>query len=193
MGKDVGQICSICIKMHNRLLVPLLVIICACSESGSSHEGDLDISARFGPGLRAAAERLATAGNDGDLDVQTELAHPRLVEGMGGVAKYRARLTRAKAQMSSGAPKVSIVGEPIVRRQGDRLFGMVRFEMELAGPLGKRGTGRSFFVAESSADGKSWRFLDGAGLAGDVAKLRRVIPDWPADLPLLDVQQPVFR
>lgn len=179
--------------MHNRLLVPLLVMLWSCSESGASNGGDAEVAGRFGPGLRAAAERLATAGSEGDVEVQVELAHPRLVEGLGGAAKYRALLTRAKAEMSSAGPRLSIVGEPIVRRQGDRLCGMVAFEMELVDPLGKRGTGRSFFVGESSADGKSWRFLDGAGVAGDVEKLRRVIPDWPVDLPLLDVQKPVFR
>jgi hypothetical protein len=176
-----------------RSTVLFLATICACSDASSSHEASDETSATFGPGLRTAAERLVKASNDGDLETQIELGHPRLVQGVGGVPNYRARLMRAQDAMGGGAAKLSLVGKPIVRKQGDRLYGMIAVDLAMVGPFGNSGTIRSFFVAESAADGTSWRFLDGAGLAGDVAKLRRVIPDWPGDLQLLDVQQPVFR
>lgn len=164
----------------------LLLLAAACSDPVAGGTTDGGTSAGSPAGVRAAAERLVRALSQGDSDVQVELAHPKLVEKIGGEAKYRATLARAfaEAQASGTSLRATIVGTPTVVSRGGRLYALVDYDLEIAGSSGQAGVMASFFAAESAANEVCWRFLDGAGLKGDVARLRRLLPDWPDELKL---------
>lgn len=164
----------------------LLLLAVSCSDPQAGGKTDGGTSEGSPAGVHAAAERLVRALSQSDTDVQVELAHPKLLEKIGGEAKYRAALARAKAEVQANGTslRAKLVGTPTVVSRGDRLYALVDYDLEIAGSSGKAAVMASFFAAESDATEVCWRFLDGAGLKGDVARLRQLLPDWPDELKL---------
>ncbi|MFT4516138.1 MAG: hypothetical protein ACI89X_003326 [Planctomycetota bacterium] len=127
-----------------------------------------------------------------DFDGQVALAHPGLIDGVGGEAAYRETIERVAGQMPD-ALKPSLTDDAEVLVAGGRAFGRVHFAMEITLPDGKSGTVLSSMIAECAVDGSSWGFIDGSGIKADRAKLERVIKGFPAELDLPVTQDPVWK
>ncbi|MFN3243498.1 MAG: hypothetical protein ACE37K_18485 [Planctomycetota bacterium] len=154
-----------------------LAVLAAC---GAGTEGTAELEQR----LLAAAERMAVAFTTMDLDAQVELTHPSVVRQLGGEQGYRRVLERGKASLAKvEPPKGRITGVDGLVVRGESAFAFVRIELEMTNQSGERGVVDSYFAAESPADGSSWKFLDGSGLQGSLALLRKAIPAWPDELP----------
>lgn len=163
----------------------LVLLVAACSDSALGGKTDGGASERFGSSVQAGAERLVRAVSEGDADVQVELAHPKLVAMAGGEEKYRAALARAKADFKAKGVSLhaKLVGAPRVVSRAGKLYALVDYDLEVVSPT-ESAVMAAFFVGESDANGMRWRFIDGAGTKGDVARLRDVLPDWPEELKL---------
>ncbi len=146
--------------------------------------------------LIAHASQLRQATIQPDHDLMTRLTHPAVVQGMGGEARFKEQLAEIVADMNRKGFGITdlILGEPseLVEGRG-KLYAVVPDEIRLSGPEGASGVKPSFLIGESADGGNTWKFIDGAGVAGDRAKLRRVLPDFPDSLALPPLQEAVWR
>lgn len=142
--------------------------------------------------MRETAETLMGAMRGSDYDTQVGLAHPGLIAGVGGAAKYREMIERVASQVT-GDVKPALTDRAEVFVAGDRAFGRVHFEMELTRRDGKKAKISAYMIGEAPVDGSAWRFIDGTGLRGDRAKLAKVIDGFPEQLELPMPEAPIWR
>jgi hypothetical protein len=64
------------------------------------------------------------------------------------------------------------------------VYAIVPFKLRMTGPGGVSGTQPSYLIGVSGDHGRNWKFLDGSGVAGDRAKLKQVLPNFPKALRL---------
>jgi hypothetical protein len=133
--------------------------------------------------LVSQAEAVRRAMLDDDHPKMVDLTHPKLVEGVGGREKMIRMLETAARNLNSKGLKRSVTMEKPseLAAAGDEWFGIVPFELELAGPE-RRESAKSFLVAVSGDGGKSWKFIDAGRM--DRARLKRLLPNFPTDLHL---------
>ena len=138
------------------------------------------------------AVELTEAFRKGQYETILALTYPKLTELMGGREKMLSVLKQAVDELNHGTIRVTSteigeVSEPV--SGGDKLFCVVFENLHLALP---NGTGESpgYLLAISVDQGKTWTFLDGAGLTPEAVKL--VCPDLPATLKLPEKKQPKF-
>src|SRR5204862_5262728 len=134
---------------------------------------------------KLAAENSAalTSGNYARL---VELTYPKIVEMIGGRDKMIETLRRGSEDMKAHGSAIlgAEVSEPKeVVTVGDRQFAILPMTVRVRVPDGTlRSTG--FLIAVSEDHGKTWTFIDGAGLK---EKLAQVLPEFPPQLLCLPV------
>jgi len=141
--------------------------------------------------IKAEAENSSRAFINGDMDKMLDLTYPKLIELGGGREKVMAALESELKEMRELGMKIiaHTVGEPEPSvRVGAKLVAIVptALKTELDGSVIEQ---KSFWLAVSTDEGKSWRFLDGSSLNTDTLKL--LLPEAVDKIKLPRVVQPV--
>jgi hypothetical protein len=143
--------------------------------------------------VKQKAQEVGQAVVKEDHAKLVDLTYPKLVELMGGREKMIAILeSGSKAMKEKGFALRSVtVAEPgEFLTEGENTFVVVPTTLEIKAPGGKI-LGKSYLLGISSDQGKTWKFIDGNGLANK-EKRAKVLPTLPAKLKLPEQQQPEF-
>ncbi len=135
--------------------------------------------------LMAQAEQVRSAMLQQDHERMADLTHPALINGMGGRAKYVQKLNEIAAEIKGQGFQFRevILAEPTAVVEGKKaVYAIIPYSIAMTGPGGATGDKPSYFIAVSTDRGNNWKFLDGEGVAGDRAKLLKVIPDFPSKI-----------
>lgn len=133
------------------------------------------------------AQEMATATLEGKFARLIDLTYPPFVESTGGREKTLADVEQAMTQMREAGFKLDEfkVGQPGQQHStATHQFIVVPTETLISSPQGKI-KAKSFLLAISEDAGKSWKFVDGAGLQRKAN--RELLPKFPDgfELPLL--------
>lgn len=151
-------------------------------------------------------ERIRTlaAGNSAALSSKNyarllDLTYPKVVEMVGGRDKMIETLRRGSEEMKAHGSAIlgAEVSEPNeVVSAGDKKFAIVPMTVRVQVPDGTLRS-KGFLIAVSEDRGKTWTFIDRAGLVREPGKekdkLARVLPDFPPQLSLPARTQPVLE
>jgi hypothetical protein len=147
---------------------------------------------------KLAAENSAalTSGNYARL---VDLTYPKVVGIIGGRDKMIETLRRGNEDMKAhgGAILGAEVSEPKeVVTAGDKQFAIVPMTVRVR-VLEGTFRSKSFLIAISEDRGKTWTFIDGAGIIQEPGKerekLAQVVPDFPTQLSLPAGEPPVLE
>jgi hypothetical protein len=139
------------------------------------------------------AERMTQATLREDHATIAELTHPRVVSELGGKERFIERVAAITADMKSSGYAITGVrlSRPADLMEDEGIFyAIVPYDLSMTGPDGMKGESQSFFVGVSLDGGDSWKFVDGAAIAGDREKLKIVMKRFPDRLVLPPVQEP---
>jgi hypothetical protein len=145
--------------------------------------------------VRAKAQACADAMLKGDYEAFVGYTHPKVIELVGGREKMLETLRKGTAQMKAqGIAFVSFdVAAPanVIGAGKPRQLAVVptKFEMTSGTTHIKQ---EGFLLAVSDDAGKSWTFIDGAGLT-DKEQLKQFLGDVPAELKLPARKPPVVE
>ncbi len=130
--------------------------------------------------VKEKAEEVLQLLLKGDYKKVVALTHPRVVKEMGGPDKMADDLAAKMKQMKEQGYELRSLkaDDPTSSAEaGDRRYVVVPYALEMKAPGGKMAV-KSFLVAVSSDKGKTWTFVDGAGLR-DVEAQKKMLPDLP--------------
>ena len=169
----------------------LLIAIAACGQVASADPQTEQIR-------KLAAENSAalTSANYARL---VDLTYPKLVEIVGGRDKMIETLRRGTEDLKAQGSAIlgAEVSEPKkVITVGNSQFAIVPMAVRVKVPRGiLRSNG--YLIAVSENRGKTWTFIDGAGLhktsAGEREALEQIVPSFPAELSLPLWEPPVLE
>jgi len=141
--------------------------------------------------VKKLAEELADATVKQDFTKVIDLTYPTLVKELGGREKAIEQSAAIMNQIKTQGFVITAftVGEPgDFSKEGDNTFVVVPTAMEMTAPVGKIES-KSYLLGISSDAGKTWRFLDGAGMQSK--ELRdKLLPPLPAKLKLPEKEPP---
>ena len=149
--------------------------------------------------VRALAAENSAALSSGNYARLVELTYPKIVEMIGGRDKMIETLRRGSEDMKAHGSAIlgAEVSEPKeVVTANDRQFAIVPMTVRVQVPDGTLHS-KGFLIAVSEDHGKTWTFIDGAGLMREPGKekekLAQVLPDFPPQLSLPSREQPVLE
>ena len=137
------------------------------------------------------ADEMNQAVLKGDYGKLADMTYPALVDFMGGREKMIAATeTIMKTLKAQGieilSNKLAEPGE--ITKDDGKSYIVISSSMEMKAPMGKIRM-KSYLLGVSADDGKTWKFLDGAGLANKELR-EKVLPNFPAKVKLPEPQQP---
>ncbi len=149
--------------------------------------------------IRKLAAENSAALSSGNYARLVELTYPKIVEMIGGRDKMIETLRRGSEDMKAHGTAIlgAEVSEPKeVVTAGDKQFAIVPMTVRVQVPDGTLHS-KGFLIAVSDDHGKTWTFIDGAGLMREPGKekekLAQVLPDFPPQLSLPPREQPVLE
>jgi hypothetical protein len=146
--------------------------------------------------LSAQAKAMTEAVLAKDHARLADLSHPALIEKLGGKEKYVQTVERVSGEIEGQGFKIASVAcqEPTdpVEAAGDR-YAIVPTNTEMTGPGGVKMKLAGYLIAASADGGRNWKFIDGAGVKGDRAKLKQLLPNFPDSLALPKQEAPVVE
>lgn len=174
---------------HRTSLTLLAVAVCAQLVSADSQTQRIR--------MLAAENCVAlTAGNYARL---VDLTYPKVVEMIGGRDKMIEMLRSGTEDMKAHGSAIlgaEVSEPPEVVTANDKQFAIVPITVRVQVPEGTV-RANSFLVAISEDHGKTWKFIDGAGLhkasGGERETLTQIIPAFPAQLSLPAWEPPVLE
>lgn len=179
-------------------LAVVLPLGCSSKPEGKQPAGAKSVAmddAQIKAAVKQQAEQIHRATMAGDHDKLIDATHPKIVEMLGGREGMKATIITQQKQFEAEGLSFArwSVSEPTALvSSGEKLFAIVPTSVSLKGPL-RTVTQPSYLIGVSSDQGKSWVFLDGAGIGDEKEKVFQVIPEFPRDLKLPGKQQPVFE
>ena len=149
--------------------------------------------------IRKLAAENSAALTSGNYPHLIELTYPKVVEMIGGRDKMIETLRRGSEDMKAHGSAIlgAEVSEPKeVVTAGDKQFAIVPMTVRVQVPDGTLRS-KGFLIAVSEDRGKTWTFIDGAGLVREPGKekekLAQILPDFPSQLSLPAREQPVLE
>lgn len=143
--------------------------------------------------IKAEAEKSSRAFVSGDYSKVLDSTYPKILEMGGGKSEMLAAMEKEMREtLSSGVKIVSLaVGEPEKTvRAGTKLLAVVPMAMKIESS-NSFVTQRSFWLAVSTDDGKSWTFIDGSAL--DKESLKIFLPEAVDKITLPSATEPVLE
>jgi len=134
--------------------------------------------------IKKGADSVGAAMVAGNYGVVLDLTYPAILDLMGGREKALGYVEKQiNAMKDQGISIVSFTaGDPSeIKPGGSELFAAIPTIMEMKAPQMKI-TGKSFLLAISQDQGKSWSFADGANLTPEIMKA--MFPKFPPELKL---------
>ena len=149
--------------------------------------------------IRALAEENSVALISANYARLVDLTYPKVVELIGGRDKMIEALRRSSEDMKARGSKIlgAELSEPKeVVTAGDKQFAIVPMTVRVQVPTGALRS-KSFLIAVSEDRGKTWTFVDSAGLVSEPGKerekLAQILPDFPSQLRLPPREEPVWE
>jgi hypothetical protein len=149
--------------------------------------------------IHKLAVENSVALTSGDYVHVVDLTYPKVVEKIGGRDKMIEMLRRSNEDLKAQGSAIlgAEVGEPKeVVMVGDREYAIVPMIVRVQVPQGRLRM-NGYLVAISENRGKTWTFIDGAGLhnapAGEREALEEILPSFPAQLSLPLWEPPVLE
>jgi hypothetical protein len=149
--------------------------------------------------IRTIATENSAALTSGNYARLVDLTYPKLVEMIGGRDKMIEVLRSGTEDMKAHGSAIlgaEVAEPPEIVTAGDKQFAIVREIVRVQVP---EGTLRSngFLIAVSEDRGKTWTFIDGAGLHKTPGKeretLAQILPGFPSQLSLPAWEPPVLE
>ncbi len=168
--------------------IPLLIVAVAAFSTAATAQ-----VSKKAEMVRQKAQQSSDALVNGDVETMVRFTHPKVVELMGGREKMAAVVRKGMAEMNAGGTKiVSAKPEPPAEfvRMGTEEVAVVPFTLVMKVP-GATLTQKTFLLGISSGQGKSWTFIDGAGL--DDESIKKVLPDFPTQVKLPKKVRPTVK
>jgi hypothetical protein len=137
--------------------------------------------------LKSQAAEVGQAMLKEDHQRMANLTHPVLVDHFGGRSGYikkleeiaedlrRQGLTFHAFELGTPSQMIELSGE---------LYAIYPYRLELSGPNGEPASKPAYLICTSADKGTNWKFLHGAGVGADRAKLKQILPRFPDELPL---------
>jgi lysophospholipase L1-like esterase len=169
----------------NPLLTGLLCLTLSAPAPGDEKPDDAVVKGK--------AEEVLQLLLKGDYKKFAGLTYAPVVKEMGGPEKMAGALAAQMKQMKDLGYEIRALkaADPTTSATADdERYVVVPYSLELKAPNGKM-TAQSYLLAISSDKGKTWAFVDGAGLL-DVEAQKKVLPNLPRGLRLPRVEKPVF-
>lgn len=145
------------------------------------------------------AEENSVALISGNYAHLVDLTYPKVVELIGGRDKMIEALRRSSEDMKARGSKIlgAEVSEPKeVVTAGEKQFAVVPMKVRVQVPTGALRS-KEFLIAVSEDRGKTWTFVDSAGLVSEPGKerekLAQILPDFPSQLKLPSREEPVWE
>ena len=147
---------------------------------------------------KLAAENSAAYASENYARL-VDLTYPKLIELIGGRDRMIEMLRQGTEDLKARGSKIlgAAVSEPKeIVMAGDRQFAIVPEVVRVQGPEGTLRS-NSFLIAVSENRGKTWTFIDGAGLHNTPGKeretLAQIVPGFPSQLALPAWESPVLE
>src|SRR5262245_8815089 len=171
----------------NQSLACMAILISAGLTAGQADET---------PALKALhlqAKAAAKATLSGDFEKLADLTFPKVVEAVGGKAKFVEAGNAFKQALTSKGweikeYKLSAPTETVGTEDHD--FGLVKATLYMSLPQGKL-IQKTYLLGISTDKGKTWKFVDGAGIADPKAK--KLLPPLPKSLQLPKLEPPQIQ
>jgi hypothetical protein len=149
--------------------------------------------------IRKLAAENGAALASGNYARLVDLTYPKVVEMIGGRDKMIDTLRRGSEDMKAHGSAIlgAEVSEPKeVVTAGDKQFAIVPMTVRLQIPDGTLRS-KGFLIAISEDRGKTWTFIDSAGITKEPGKerekLAQVVPDFPTQLSVPPREPPVLE
>jgi hypothetical protein len=142
--------------------------------------------------IRRSAEENSAALVAGKYDRVVDFTFPKVVEMIGGRKKMVDLLRQGTEEMKTRGSRIQkvVVTEPTeIVRFGSKKVAVVPTTILVTVPEGTLRQ-NSFLLAISTDEGKTWTFLDGAGISRE--SLDQLLPDFPSTISLPAKQLPVL-
>jgi hypothetical protein len=140
---------------------------------------------------KKTAQQTADAMMKSDYTTVIDNTYPKVVEIMGGRdAAIKMTQTLMKTMTDQGMTIISYVVQDAgeLSSEGENTFTVIPATLEMKFPKGKVRV-NSYLLGISGDGGKTWKLVDGNGLA-DKAAREKLLPKLPAALKLPENQQP---
>lgn len=141
--------------------------------------------------LKHEAEVMGKAFIDEDYTTFAKYTYPKLVQAMGGTAKYKETLGQAKSQLASQGmtiTKISVDEPSKVVKSGTEVQSTIPQHTEIKMRQGRL-TVTSTLIAISRDNGVTWTFLDTSNK--DMTLIRKLLANLSKDITIPPPQQPV--
>lgn len=167
-----------------RLISMVAIVLCAALISGCDEEPKLPPSKS---GLKKLAVRMLEASRKGNMTTVVDMTYPTVIDGLGGRSKAIKTFTESYKRLKEDRMKILLCEvESVGNFYTDRrwTFSLIRTRTEIEVPDGTM-IERKHMLAISEDEGKTWKFLDTAGLEDETARIF-AIPKLPEGLKLPD-------
>ena len=145
--------------------------------------------------IKRQAQELSEAMIKGDYNKAADLTYPKLVELMGGRAKFVSETEKIFKEMEAQQMRIvsNVVGEPhdIVEVKNE-IYAIVPTEMRMKLPDGILAS-EAFMIGVSKDGGQNWTFVDAAAAREGGEGLKMMFPDAASQLRVPEVKRPVFH
>jgi hypothetical protein len=174
---------------NGRLAAIAFFVLIALTGS-ATHAGDAEMKAA----AKAQANDCAQAYFRQDYDAFAAKMYPKLLEMSGGKENLIRTLQDGRKQMlaEGGDIRSATIGDVTqLKESHSQEFAIVPETLEISMREGTL-TAESYMLGISDDGGKTWTFLDGAGVQKMGDSIRTILPNFPADLALPAPKQPTF-
>src|SRR5215472_11029115 len=154
--------------------IPIAIVLTLATAAGAARpprplvhapRQDGAVTERHYPKAKAQANELGMAVVMGDFARAADLTYPKLIEFLGGRARYIAQLKKQMTEMSAGEFKLlsCTAAEPIqVIEVRQRLYAVIPSLIRIKGTEGVL-VGQAFMIGVSKDGGETWTFVDSGG------------------------------
>jgi len=145
--------------------------------------------------IKHQAQELSDAMIKGDYNKAADLTYPKLVELMGGRAKFISETEKVFKQMEAQQMRIvsNAIGEPRDMMEiKDEIYAIVPTEMRMKVPEGILASD-VFMIAVSKDGGQNWTFVDTAAAREDSSALKMLFPDAASQLRIPELKRPVLH
>jgi len=168
------KLASACLLFFVTLQIASAEIICSVTETLAQ---STPTTAKSYPTAKTQANQLNDAVLSGDYEKAADLTYPKLIELMGGRAKYIATLKRLMIETHSDDARIvsTVSADPtqIIELDSD-VYAILPTTMNIKIPEGIV-IGESSLIGVSNDHGKNWTFFDaGSGLSHE--QLKTLLP-----------------
>lgn len=194
------RIRHLAMKTFSGVLITVFVINVACGKpthstpvSNSSPAQSSSPAANDYPNAKRLANELNEATLTGNYEKAADLTYPRLIELMGGRAKYIASVRQGMKETQSDRFRIlsNIAADPQdVIVEGKNVYAIVPTTMKIRVAEGEL-VGQSCLIGVSPDNGKSWTFVDCGN--GNNEQLRILFPSVSAKLKPPHAKPPVLH